>query len=117
MRHHRKIRPFGRDNGQRAALLRSLARNLINEGSIKTTTPKAKELRPFIERIVTKAKVDTLASHRYVIERLGTKPEAKKLMKDIAPRFADRKGGYTRIVKLPNRVSDGSPMAVIEFVA
>lgn len=116
MRHHKKTRSFGRDTNQRRALLQSLARNLVIVGSISTTEAKAKELRPFIERIVTKAKQDTLANHRYVVERLGSKAEARKLVKEVAPKYADRKGGYTRIVKLPNRVSDGSPMAVIEFV-
>lgn len=102
---------------QRDALMRSLARNLVNEERITTTLAKAKALRPFIEKIVTKAKSDTLASRRLVITRLGGEKEAKVLIETIAPKMKGRSGGYTRIMKLPRRELDGAFMAMIEFVA
>jgi len=85
-------------------------------GRIRTTEAKAKELRPFIERLVTKAKPGTLAARRLVIASLGTVFRAKKLVDVIAPKYATRPGGYTRIVKLPPRRSDGARMAIIEFI-
>ena len=96
--------------------MRSLARNLIRDNRIKTTLAKAKELRPFVEKLVTRAKVGTIASRRLVISRIQGEPEVKKLFDTVAPKYADRKGGYTRIVRMPNRDLDGSPMALIEFV-
>lgn len=116
MRHHNANRKFGRERQERRALLRSLAGALIKRGKIKTTEAKAKELRPYIEKLVTAARPGTLAARRRVIERLGTMAPAKKLISEIAPRYLDRKGGYTRISKLPPRVKDGSKMAIIEFV-
>ncbi len=94
----------------------SLARNLIRDTRIKTTTAKAKELRPMIEKLVTKAKVATVATRRLIISSIHSPAETKKLVEVIAPKYADRKGGYTRIMKLPNRDLDGSPMSLIEFV-
>lgn len=96
--------------------MRSLARNLIRDTRIKTTTAKAKELRPYVEKLVTKAKSDTVASRRLVNSRLMGDPETKKLFVEIAPKYKERKGGYIRIVKLPARDLDGSPMSLIEFV-
>jgi|SRR3989344_6494388 len=116
MRHHVNTRKFGREKTQRHALMRSLARNLIRDSRIKTTGAKAKELRPYVEKLVTTAKTSTVASRRLVVSRLQGAPETKKLFETIAPKYADRKGGYTRIIKLPNRDLDGSPMALIEFV-
>ena len=116
MRHHSNKRKFGREMTQRNALMRSLARNLIRDTRIKTTTAKAKELRPFVEKLVTKAKVATVASRRLVQSKIMGAPETKKLFAEIAPKYADRKGGYIRIMKLPNRDLDGSPMSLIEFV-
>ncbi len=117
MNHHNRNRKFGREAGQRRALLRSLATSLILRGNITTTTAKAKELRPIVERLVTKSKKDTLAARRNVIAFLGNaeKP-GKKLFTDIAPRYKTRAGGYLRIVKLAPRKGDGSPRARIEFV-
>ena len=94
----------------------SLARNLIRDSRIKTTGAKAKELRPFIEKLVTKAKTNTVASRRMVNSRIKSAVETKKLFETVAPKYVSRNGGYTRIVKLPNRDLDGSPMALIEFV-
>ena len=101
---------------QRNALIRSLALSLVVREKIKTTEPKAKSLRPFIEKLITRAKTDTVANRRLVSARLGSVSGATKLFKKIAPLHKDRKGGYTRITKLPLRKSDGAKMAVIEII-
>ena len=101
---------------QRNALMSSLARNLIRDNRIKTTTAKAKELRPMIEKLVTKAKVATVTARRMINSRINSPVETKKLVEIIAPKYAKRAGGYIRIIKLPNRDLDGSPMSLIEFV-
>ena len=117
MRHGNNKRKFARVRKVRVALINSLALNLIVRGKIKTTEPKAKELRPFIEKLVTSAKANDMATRRLVISKLSNRrPEVKKLFDTIAPKYADRKGGYTRILKLGRRKSDGAKMAVIEFV-
>lgn len=119
MKHHKAIRKFGRDQAGRVALLRSLALALITHEHVKTTEARAKELRPFIETLVTRGRNATLASRRIIISRLGgtTGEEgAKKIIDEIAPRYVERPGGYTRILKLPRRAGDRSKMAVIEFV-
>ncbi|MCU0660634.1 MAG: 50S ribosomal protein L17 [Candidatus Pacebacteria bacterium] len=117
MRHHNSVRKFGRKKNQRNALLKSLALSLVKSGKITTTEAKAKELRPFIEKLVTKGKTPTVASRRNITAKLqNRKPEVKKLVDEVAKKYEDRKGGYTRIMKLPRRKSDGSKMAVIEFV-
>ena len=116
MRHHKKGRIFGREKGQREALVRSLALSLIIKGSIKTTEAKAKELRPFVEKLITKGKDGSLGSRRLVIARLHSVSGTKRLFDTIAPQYKARSGGYTRIVKLPTRVTDGARMAQIEFV-
>ncbi len=116
MRHANHNRKFGRERNARRALLKSLAVALIERGKIKTTTAKAKELRPMVEKLVTRARANTLAGNRLILSRLGKMDAVRKLTKEIAPRYTKRPGGYTRISKLPARVSDGSPMAIIEFV-
>ncbi len=117
MRHHNTKRKFGRDKNQRKALLNSLALNLIVRGKIKTTEPKAKELRPFIEKLVTKAKKGDMSTQRIIISKLSNRSkEVKKLFKVIVPKYADKNGGYTRVLKLGARKSDGTKMALIEFV-
>lgn len=117
MRHHDSNRKFSRTKDQRAALMRSLAVALIERDRIKTTEAKAKELRPFIERLITMGRQGTIASRRLIVSRLGGNEKlAKKLVDEIAIRYKERNGGYTRIMKLPTRVSDGSKMALIEFV-
>ena len=117
MRHHNVIKKFGRVRRQRTALMRSLARSLIIYERIETTEAKAKALRPFIEKLITRAKTDTLASKRLVISRLGgAEREAGKLFKEIAPKYLNRNGGYTRISKINAHVSDGRDVAIIEFV-
>jgi large subunit ribosomal protein L17 len=116
MRHHAVNRKFGRERSVREALLRSLASNLILKGRIETTEARAKEIRSYVEKLVTRGKSRTLASERLLIRRLGGMMPVRKLIKDISPKYADRKGGYTRIVKTAPRKGDGSPMAIIEFV-
>jgi large subunit ribosomal protein L17 len=96
--------------------MRSLARNLIRDSRIRTTTAKAKELRPYVEKLVTRAKTGTIASRRLVNSKIISPTETKKLFDVIAPKYKDRQGGYIRIVRLPNRDLDGSPMSLIEFV-
>src|SRR4051812_15240287 len=109
MRHHNQNRKFGRTKTERHALMHSLALNLIVREKIKTTEPKAKELRPFIEKIVTNAKKDTLANRRVITSRLhNRKREVKKLFEVIAPRYKEKNGGYTRVFKLGPRKSDGA---------
>lgn len=115
MRHLKRGRKFGRTHNQRRALLRALAHQLIVHGRITTGEAKAKELRPVIEAMVTRAKSGTARARRELRSRL---PEtaAVKLARTIAPRMAERPGGYTRIIKLGPRKSDGARMALIEFV-
>ncbi len=119
MKHHKSMRKFGRDHAGRLALMRSLALALIWEEHITTTEARAKELRPFVESLITKGRVGDLASRRLMISRLGGitgEAAAKKIIDDISPRYATRPGGYTRVIKLPRRGGDASKMAVIEFV-
>jgi large subunit ribosomal protein L17 len=116
MKHHKNKRTLGRTAQQREALLRHLAESLVLHGKIKTTEAKAKEVRPFIEKLVTMARKNTLASKRTVEARVGREDIAKMLVEDIAPRYAQRPGGYTRITKLAPRQGDGAKMAVVEFV-
>jgi len=117
MRHHNNTRKFGRDKTQKRALLNSLALNLIVREKIKTTEPKAKELRPFIEKLVTRAKKGDIATRRLIIAKLSNRgKEVKKLFDVIAPKYVGKSGGYTRVLKLGSRKSDGAKMAIIEFV-
>ena len=116
MRHHNKNRKFGRETNQRKALMRSLCLALIKSEKIKTTEAKAKELRPMIEKLITRGKNQTLASKKLIISKLGQKTLSKKLIEEISPKYKERKGGYTRITKLSKRGADSSPMAIIEFV-
>jgi large subunit ribosomal protein L17 len=97
-------------------MLGNLAASLFVEGSIITTVTRAKELRRVAERLITKAKSGTLTDRRLVIARMPHKAAVLSLFNDIAPRYVDRAGGYTRIVKLGNRVGDAAPMAVIQLV-
>src|SRR3989344_1341793 len=115
MRHHNANRKFGRKRNQRVALLRSLAYSLALKGKIKTTEPKAKELRPYMEKLVTLGKKETLAARRLLESRVG-KEAAKKIVTDLSPAYKGRAGGYTRITKMVRRASDGAPMAYIELV-
>lgn len=115
MRHHSKTKKFGRESKQRHALMRSLAVSLVRDGRIQTTEEKAKALRPYVERLVTHGKKQTLAARRELVSRVGA-PSAGKIIKSISPKYATRSGGYTRVSKLGRRASDGARQAVIEFV-
>ncbi|MEI7480408.1 MAG: 50S ribosomal protein L17 [bacterium] len=115
MHHHDSIRKFGRPTDQRRALLRSLAVSFIEKGKIQTTEAKAKSLRPMIEKMITKAKVGNLAARRLLVSKVGDKC-ADILIVKIAPEFAKRNGGYTRITKLAVRKSDAASMAQIDLV-
>lgn len=113
----KKGKTFHRETNQRSALIRSLARSLVLEERISTTEAKAKALRPFVERLVTYAKTNTLASRRLADVRIHDKEAVKKLFTTIGPRYADRKGGYTRITKRTKRgLNDARPLAYISFV-
>ena len=116
MKHHDKNKKLGRNANQRRALLRSLACSLIREGKIKTTEVKAKELRKFIERLVTKAGKADQAAYKFIYSKIANKSQTENLIKNVAPKYVERAGGYTRIIKLPIRKSDASKMAQIEFV-
>lgn len=116
MRHRKKKIILGREAGPRLALMRSLAESLILHGSIKTTSAKARALRPYVERLVTKAKSGTVTDRRYARAKLFTETAVKKLFSDVAPKYKERSGGYIRITKLGRRVSDAGETARIEFV-
>ncbi|WKZ27197.1 MAG: 50S ribosomal protein L17 [Candidatus Paceibacterota bacterium] len=110
------VRKFGRERNQRIAFVRSLATALIEHGAITTTTARAKTLTSAVAKMITLGKKGTVAARRELMTRVGKKA-SEKLVKDISVRFASRPGGYTRLVPLGKRPSDGSPMVRIEFVA
>ena len=110
-----KQRKFGRVAGQREVLYKALSTALIEHGRIKTTEAKAKSLSGHVDKLITLAKKQTLASRRLLLVQVGNKA-VKKLMAEIAPQFESKKGGYTRIVKLGQRRSDSAEMVIIEFV-
>lgn len=117
MRHLKKGKKFHRISGRRRSFLRNLANDLIRSGRIETTEARAKALRPAVERLVSVAKRQTLASRRLLLRRVHNKSVVEKLFVDVAPRYAERKGGYLRITKLAkSRRRDGSRLAKIEFV-
>ncbi|MDF2775784.1 MAG: ribosomal protein [Geminicoccaceae bacterium] len=116
MRHRKAGRQLRRTSEQRIALLRSLATSLIEKGAIVTTEAKAKELRPFVEKLITKARTGTLHSRRLAGRHVQKREAADKLFQEIGPRFAKRPGGYTRILKTGHRKGDGADMARIELV-
>ena len=110
-----KHRKFGRETVQRKALYKALATALIENGKIKTTQAKAKSLSSFFDKMITTAKKQTLASRRLLLSQVGEKA-VKKLFTEIAPTYADKKGGYTRVIRLGQRKSDGAEIAIIELV-
>ena len=116
MRHRVAGRKLQRTSAHRAAMFRNMAAALIKHEQITTTTAKAKELRPYVEKLVTLAKKGGLSNRRLAYSRLMDDAQLVKLFDTIAPRYADRNGGYTRVIKAGIRASDASPMAVIEFV-
>ncbi len=115
MRKQKQGRKFHREKDQRKALIKSLLREFFIREKIKTTEAKAKEIRRFIERAITKAKAGDLSARRYLLKYLSPMV-AKKVFEDISVRYKMRNGGYTRVIKLEDRKSDGSKMAIIELV-
>ena len=115
MRHRKAGRQLRRTTEQKIALMRSLATSLIQHGAIETTEAKAKELRPFVEKLITKAKSGTLHDRRMAVKHVHQRSAADKLFQEIGPKFAKRAGGYTRILKIGHRKGDGAEMARIEL--
>lgn len=116
MRHRKKHRKFNRTSSHRAAMLKNMAASLIKEELIKTTLPKAKELRKVVEPLITLSKEDTLARRRLAFARLRDKETVSKLFAEIGPRFKARPGGYTRVLKCGFRQGDTAPMAYIQLI-
>ena len=109
-------RTFGRNSARRKALFQALAISLIEHEGIKTTLPKAKELRSFIEPLITLAKDDSVSNRRLAFSKIRNKSAVGKLFSDLGPRFKDRPGGYSRIIKIGFRKGDAAPIAFIELV-
>ena len=109
-------RTFGRNSSRRKALFQALAISLIEHEGIKTTLPKAKELRSFIEPLITLAKNDSVSNRRQAFSKIRNKAAVGKLFSDLGPRFKDRPGGYSRIIKIGFRKGDAAPIAFIELV-
>ena len=116
MRHRKSGRHLNRSRSHYHAMFRNMAASLVKTGVIKTTLPKAKELRRVVEPLITRAKVDTVANRRIVFSRLRDRVGVGKLFTDLGPRFRARPGGYMRIVKCGYRVGDKAPMAYVELV-
>jgi len=115
MKHHKANRKFGREKNVRNALIKSLVRSLVLHKKIETTEARAKEIRPVVEKLITRAKVDTLANKRAITIVVG-EDGSKEIFTLAKDQFSDRNGGYTRITKLGMKRTTGAPMAVIEFV-
>ena len=116
MRHRNEGRKLSRNTSHRRALLRNLVTALLEHGRLMTTLPKAKEIRPLAEHMITLGKRDSLHARRQVQSYLLKAETAKRVFDTIAPKFADRKGGYSRIIKLGNRKGDGADIAIIELL-
>ncbi|GIK22359.1 MAG: 50S ribosomal protein L17 [Ignavibacterium sp.] len=116
MRHNVKGRKLGRTASHRAALLNSLATSLLKHKRIKTTEAKAKEARTFVEKLITKARKNDLHVRRQVMAVVNDKEVVKELFAEILPKIGERPGGFTRVVKLGNRMGDAAPMAILELV-
>lgn len=114
MQHGRKNRKFGRTTKQRSALLKSLIVSLVRNKKIVTTTAKAKSLKVEIEKLLNRAKIKNLSNTKYLLSEIGVK-FTNILVNDVAPKYMDTNGGYTRIKKMPSRLSDGADMSLIEF--
>jgi large subunit ribosomal protein L17 len=116
MRHRVAGRKLQRTSSHRQAMFRNMAASLIKHEQITTTTAKAKELRPYVEKLVTLAKKGGLSNRRLAHARIMDEAQERKLFEVIGPRYANRNGGYTRVIKAGIRISDASPIAIIEFV-
>ena len=116
MRHLKTGRKFGRNSANRKALFKSLSISLIEHEAIKTTLPKAKGLRGFVEPLITLAKNDSVSNRRLAFSKIRNKDAVGKLFSDLGPRYKERPGGYLRIIKMAPRVGDAAPMAFVELV-
>jgi len=116
MRHKKSGRRLGRNSSHRKAMFRNMATSLVRHELIRTTVPKAKELRRVVEPLITLAKVDGVANRRLAFDRLRDKEAVGKLFTDLGPRFKDRPGGYLRILKIGPRPGDAAPMAIVQLV-
>lgn len=116
MRHQKSGRSLGRKSSHRKAMYRNMAASLIRHETIRTTVPKAKELRRVVEPLITLAKEDDVAKRRRAFDRLRDKEVVGKLFREIGPRFKDRPGGYLRILKIGYRDGDAAPMAIVELL-
>lgn len=116
MRHRQSGRQLNRNSSHRKAMFRNMSASLVAHEIIKTTLPKAKELRGFVEPLITLAKNDSVANRRLAFDRLRDKAVVGKLFTDLGPRYAERPGGYVRIVKCGLRTGDKAPMAYVELV-
>ena len=116
MRHGNGLRKLNRTSAHRQAMLRNMMNSLIEHEAIKTTVPKAKELRRVVEPMITLAKQDSVANRRLAFARLRSDDSVKKLFTELGPRYNARPGGYTRILKMGFRVGDNAPMAFVELV-
>jgi len=116
MRHGHGLRKLNRTSAHRQAMLRNMANSLLKHEAIKTTLPKAKELRRVVEPLITLAKKPSLANRRLAFDRLRDRETVVKLFNELGPRYANRPGGYTRILKMGFRVGDNAPMAYMELV-
>ena len=116
MRHGHGLRKLNRTSSHRLAMLRNMMNSLLTHETIKTTVPKAKELRRVVEPMITLAKVATVANRRLAFNRLRDRDVVVKLFNELGPRFANRPGGYTRILKMGCRAGDNAPMALVELV-
>ena len=116
MRHRNGLRKLNRTSEHRQAMLRNMCVSLLQHESIKTTVPKAKELRRVVEPLITLAKVSSVANRRLAFARLRDRDIVTKLFNELGPRFQTRPGGYTRILKMGFRVGDNAPMALVELV-
>jgi large subunit ribosomal protein L17 len=116
MRHRKSGRKLGRNSSHRKAMFRNMAASLVHHETIKTTLPKAKELRRVFEPLITLAKEDGVANRRLAFDRLRDKAAVGKLFSDLGPRFKDRPGGYLRILKTGPRPGDAAPMAIVQLV-
>jgi large subunit ribosomal protein L17 len=116
MRHRKSGRKFNRTSAHRQAMLRNMAVSLIEHSAIKTTLPKAKELRGVVEPLITLAKVDSVANRRLAFNRTRSKVAVGILFNDLGPRYASRPGGYMRVLKMGFRAGDNAPMAYVELV-
>jgi len=116
MRHRKSGRSLGRFSAHRQAMFRNMSASLLEHELIKTTVPKAKELRRVVEPLITLAKTDSVANRRLAFARLRNKAMVKKLFEEVGPRFSKRPGGYLRVLKCGFRLNDKSPMAIVELV-